>query len=303
MRFIIISSLCILFTGFIRCEEITAKIIKETVIYSDYQQHEKIAVIQKDEYVQIENQVPAHKEDPNYWGFDLQLYDGSIRVKYKDIKGYVDFNNLESIDKVLVSTFHRFSNKVLVPVSYCDALYKLNSQSIEKEDPFILNYDKFIKYLFITDINKEWYYNYPINRSSANDIFFQITSRPIRYNFSGFVMKCTSNSITVLMDCVYDQFNVYENTSTKEEGRKYTFNYIIDEDYITISDNGQIILRGVFIEDNTWDYIYYFFRNRLMKSKKEQSIYDKILNQVILNDIKWPVHKNNKCDYPRRNVE
>ena len=166
---------------------ILAEVDKETAFYSDYEQHNQIGKIKKGEILEIISKAKAHSDDKNYWRFDLQVNKASIRVDYKGTAGYVDFFSLKSTRKENISFLRRFSNKVLLPVYYCDALYHQDINYLIKFDPFIKNYDKGIKYFFVDDRKQEWIFNYPINYSFCNDLYLQIGSRPGRYFFNCFI--------------------------------------------------------------------------------------------------------------------
>lgn len=173
----------------------------------------------------------------------------------------------------------------------------MNSKYIEETDPFILAYDNRIKYLFITDIHKEWYYNYPINYSFANDVYFQFAAKPYRYNLSGFIVGCTKNTITCIIDDNFDQLQLFPYISKYLVGNKYIFRYKIDGDYLTINDDDETIFEGVFIDKSTWESIFYFMKNRLMMNRVEQARFDDYLSKENLNKIIWPIHGNGNCDF------
>jgi hypothetical protein len=278
-------------------EEVLARTARDTKLYHDYRQEQPIGTIPPNELVRIEGQNEAHGKDKDYWGFDLQVFNGSFRVEYKGKEGYVSFGDLESADEKTVAILRKFAAKLIVPKAYCDSLYRLNPQLIEDRDPFVSNYEKYIKYLFITDIHTEWYYNYPINRSYVNDLYFQITSKPYRYNFCGFITKCTKSTITFVMDCNYDQFILYGSTAKFREGKQYSVNYQIDGDYITIFSANERLFEGVFVESKTWDFIQYFFKTWPMKSNGGQASDSSLITIDSLNNLLWPVHGNKVCDY------
>lgn len=280
-------------------DNILAKVNKDTSLYADYGQKESIGIIRQNEVVQIENEVEAHNEDDEYLGFSYFLNDASIRVKHKGITGYISFYDLQSVDEYGRKILHKFSDKYLVPISYCNTLYNMNSKYTEETDLFVLKYDELIKYCFITDVHKEWYYNYPINRSFVNDLYFQFTAIPYRYNLSGFITRCTKNTITCIIDDNYDQLQLYSQIAKFTSGRKYAFGYSIDGDYIKIYYESKVVFSGAFIERATWEYVFNFMKKRLMKSKEEQSRNDEYFSKESIDNLTWPIHANGLCDYKK----
>lgn len=94
-------------------EVVLAKTNNDTVFYRDYEHRDNIGIINKNQVVEIETSSIAHREDDNYWGFNLLLDEDNqlIRVKYKDSIGYANFADLESIN----SDCHRILS--IFPVS------------------------------------------------------------------------------------------------------------------------------------------------------------------------------------------
>jgi hypothetical protein len=295
-RFVL--SVIILISYFcIYSDDILVKTNKDTKIYMDYDQKNQIGIIQKNKTVRIEPESEAHDKDDNYWGFNLLMNEATIRVKYENIEGYINFDDLISSDNYCAKILHKFTTKILVPVSYCDSLYNMNLKYIEETDPFVLKYDERIKYLFITDVHKEWYFNYPVNYSFGNDIYFQFSAKPYRYNISGFIVGFDKKEITFVFDDLYDQLQLYPELGKYKVGKEYKIRYIIDGDYIKLFDDHSIIYSGVFIEKATYRYILYFMNNSLMMTKNDQLKDDEYLSKHDIINLVWPIHENDSCDY------
>lgn len=272
--------------------QIVVQVKDKTELFRDYEQGEKVLLLEKGSRVEILPKRKAHLYDSNYWRFDLQINNASILVKYGNTLGYVNFFDLESLTSANSLFFKKFSNKVLVPKYYCDSLYRLDLEIIKKVDPFSLKYDDGIKYLFIDDRNPEWYFNYPINYSFLNDCYLQISSIPGRYAFNAFIVNANDESFDCIIDTNLDQFHLFDNWIDYETEVKYKFKYSIDGDYICISDGDREIFKGVFIERKTWEYIYYFITKR-----KDNIYYNEFFQKPNMAKIDWPKHSNNISDY------
>jgi hypothetical protein len=281
-------ALIIIFSNIIVAEDIMAKVKKDVELFNDYQLEDKVGLIKKDEAVRIITQSDGHIEDHNYWGFDRNINGGSIRVQYKKMSGYINSAYLESIDVNTKDLLQKYYDKILVPEYYGKAVFSNNLDYIKKSDSFLKNYNHGIEYSFSTDLHKEWYYNYPVNVSYINDVYFQFTSKPYRYSISGFIKRSTKSTITCIVDSSFDQFNIYEGIKKYLPGNTYTFNYYFDGDYLLINDGTVNVFTGIWVNRNTWQNIYDFI--------KDPKIYYNDLD-INKNDFQLPLHKNGKCDY------
>lgn len=266
-----ISILIIFFGKTIFSETFFAKLSADVELFSDYKTEEQISSIKKNEIVRVLNKIDGHKEDANYWGFDRSINNGSIRIEYKNTKGYIKSSYLESIDQSTKEVLGKFRNKVLIPEFYWKAFINNDIEELKRNDPFLENYDNGIEYSFSTDIHKEWYYNYPVNNSYLNDVYFQFSSKPYRYSISGFIKKCSNGHITCIIDSSFDQFNIYEGIQSYLPGNQYTFSYLIDGDHLQINDGRKTVFSGVFIYKNTWQDIYSFIKESYTSINRSES--------------------------------
>jgi hypothetical protein len=273
-------------------EGLSAKVGIKTDVYQDYAQTCRILTAEKNECVMIETAAQAHSEDDSYWGFDILGDKSSIRVIYKGTQGYIDFHNLKSMHNDCAAILHAYTDKVLVPVSYCDVLYRQDIKYIEDTDPFVAKYEQYIKYNFVDDIHRQWYFNYPVNYSFCNDVCFQFGSVPSRYYLTGFIVNAGKESFTCVIDSNFDQFSLYDNMAKYAVGDRYTFNYKKDGDYVSVFDGTEKIFDGVYIDKKTWKYMYYF-----ITGKQNQAAYNTYFLPENRKKIIWPVHENGRCDY------
>jgi hypothetical protein len=287
--------LFLLFAGVWICyAQISAKAVLSIDLFSDIDMTQKIATVEKGQSVVVIGSAEAHRQDPGYWGFDVQSHQGAVRVSYTTTQGYVDFLKLEAAKSTYTALLHSFSDKILVPVTYCQALAALDSTCIEQTDPFVLKYDQYIKYSFVDDIHQQWQYNYPINRSFANDLFFQFCSSGGRYIFSGFIASVQEHSFSATIEANFDLFRLYDERAAYEVGHTYRFSYILDGDYFSVSDGQKKLFDGVFIDRSTWDAIYYFLYRQQNREKFRESSASDARKRII-----WPRHKNGQCDFKK----
>ncbi len=292
MKKILAGILICIGTARIYAEGIYARVKTKSDIYRDYPQTCRILTAAENECVMIETAEQAHSEDDSYWGFDILGDKSSIRVIYKGTPGYIDFHNLKSIHDDCADMLHAYTDKVLVPVNYCDVLYRQDIKYIEDRDPFVAKYEQYIKYNFVDDIHRQWYFNYPVNYSFCNDVCFQFSAVPARYYLTGFIVNAGKESFTCVIDSNFDQFGLYDNMAKYAVGGRYTFNYKKDGDYVSVFDGTEKIFDGVYIDKKTWNYMYYFITR-----KQNQAAYNTYFSPENRKKIIWPLHADGLCDY------